>query len=117
MAMRSEDNAVNDEASRRMAEIITHYAESIPEHRASITIVSPAHSLKLVWMARCNCISGGVCLPREMRHFEISRQCSLFEATYPRIVNFVECSVTKDLDQRLVISDNGEVIAALCEVA
>ena len=79
--------------------------------------MSPAHSLKLVWMARCNCISGGVCLPREMRHFEIPRQCSLSEAKYPRIVNFVECSVTKDLDQRLMIRDNDEFIAALCEVA
>ena len=45
------------------------------------------------------------------------RQCPLFEAKYPRIVNFVECSVAKDLDQRLVISDDDKVIAALCEVA
>ena len=46
-----------------------------------------------------------------------TKQCSLFEAKCPRIVNFVECSVAKDLDQRLVIGDDDEIIAALCEIA
>ena len=48
---------------------------------------------------------------------QIPRQCSLFQAKYPRIVNFVECSVANNLDQRLVIRDDDEVIAALCEAA
>ena len=63
-------------------------------------------------MARCRTSSGGICLPGEMGHFEIPRQCSLFEAKYPRYVNFIECSVAKDLDHRLVMSDDHEVIAA-----
>ena len=67
-------------------------------------------------MTRC-CINIGVCLPGEMRDFKIPRQCSLFEAIYPRIVKFVDCSAAKDLDQRLVIRDDDEIIAALCEVA
>ena len=54
---------------------------------------------------------------RETCHFEILRQCSLFEAKHPSIVNFVESSVAKDLDQRLVIRDDDEIIAALFEVA
>ena len=65
-------------------------------------------------MARC-CTSSGVCLSGEMRDFVIM-QCSLFKAKYPRIVNFFEFSVAKDFDQRLVISDDDEVVAALCEV-
>ena len=67
-------------------------------------------------MARC-CISSGVFLPGEMRDFNISRQCSLFEPKYPRIVNFVESSVAKDLEQRFVNRDGDEIIAALCELA
>ena len=64
-------------------------------------------------MARC-CIRSGVCLPAEMRHFEIPGQCSLVEAKCQRIIYFVECTaIAKDLDQRLVISDDDEVIAAL----
>ena len=47
MAMRSQDSAVNDEASRRMAVIIAHSAESIPEHR--VRLVSSAYSLCDGW--------------------------------------------------------------------
>ncbi len=53
-----------------------------------------------------------------MRDSKIARQCSLFKANYLRIINSIECSVSKDLDQRLVIrddDDDDEVIAALCE--
>ena len=63
-------------------------------------------------MPRC-CINSGVCLSGEVRHFEITRYCSFFQDKYLRIVNFV----AKDLDERLVISDNNEVITAMCEVA
>ena len=64
-------------------------------------------------MAIC-CISSGVCLAGEMRHFKMPRECSSFEAKYPRNVNFVECSVAKDIDQKFVTTD--EIIATLCEV-
>ena len=56
------------------------------------------------------------CLPGEVRDFKIPRQCSLLDAKYSGIVNFVECSVAKDLNQRRVISDDDEIMAALCEV-
>ena len=48
-----------------------------------------------------------------MRNLEMPKQCSLFEAKYPRIVNFDECSVAKDLNQRRMISDDANVVAAL----
>ena len=38
-------------------------------------------------------------------------------AKYSRIVNFVDCSVAHRLGQRLVISNDDEMIATLCEVA
>ena len=63
------------------------------------------------------CISSSIRHPGEMSHFKMPRQCSLIDVKYPRIVNLVKCSVAKDLDHRLVISDDEEVIAALCVVA
>ena len=46
-----------------------------------------------------------------------SRRNTLCETKYPRIINFVECSVTTDIDHRLVIRDDADVNAALGEVA
>ena len=43
MAMRSQDSMVNDETSQRMAAIIAHSAESIPEYR--VRLLSSAYTL------------------------------------------------------------------------
>ena len=66
---------------------------------------------------------GGQCIIKSehyviiMQSYNTSTYCLSFEVKYPRIVNFVECSVAKDLVQRRVIRDDDEIITALCEVA
>ena len=56
-------------------------------------------------------------LARAMFNLEEPREGSLFKPEKSRVGDFVEGSVSKDLDQRLVVGDHGQLVAALREVA
>ena len=55
-------------------------------------------------------------LARKMSNLKAPRQSALFQPEQPCVGNLIQCPVTKDFDQGLVISDNKEVVTALCEV-
>ena len=61
-------------------------------------------------------VSGGVRFSWEVRYIEAPREGPLLQTKEPWICDLIQCAITKDLGQGLVVGDYDQVVTAMCEV-